>query len=724
MMSLQSSTPNQQQSVATLDIGRLLAEFLDQRRLISVIIGGCVIAALVYLLTTTPLYRANALVQIEQKQENALLSNISQMIPGSIPESAAEISLLESRMVLGKTVDDLTLQAQIHPAYLPVIGRILAHLSDQKQGQVRAGRVYIAAQQEGDKPPSLLLTVKDRQHYHLSGGGYNLDGTIGQLISAPGLSLMIKKLDASAGSKFTINYISRIEAIQQLQQKLNVTEQGKDSGILSLTLLDSNPQLAREILDAISNNYLEQNISRQAARDTKSLEFLKQQLPEVRNSLDQAEDQLSEYRKRSNSVDLTMQTRSVLDQIVNVDNQLNQLTFRESEISQLFTKDHPAYRSLVEKRQTLEQEKRKLNQVVAAMPDTQQQVLKLSRDVESLRAVYMQLLSREQELDIARHSTTGYVRIIDPAVADDTAVKPRKLVVMLVSILAGSVVSATVIIFLIILRRGIESPEQLEEQDMNVLASIPLSDWLYHRQRNRKGKRQPAHSKNISLLALDNPDDLAIESIRSLRTSVHFLMQSTSQKTLMISSANPGAGKTFISSNLATILAKAGQRVLFIDADMRKGYCHQLFGTALSEGLSSVLKGECSAEQAVKSIESTGFDFISRGVHPDNPAELLIGPRLPSLLAWAESRYDIILVDTPPILAVTDAGIIGPQCAVTLMVARYNQNSVKEIAVSRRRFEKNGVKVAGYILNGVIRRASTYYTYGYYSYDYNYKDKS
>ncbi len=721
-MSLQSNKPVSQRTDSEPDLGRLLAEILDKRKLISLIIGSCVVAAFVYLLMATPLYRANALVQIEQKQENALLSNISQMIPGSVPESAAEISLLSSRMVLGKTVDDLTLQAQIRPTYLPVVGRILSRLLGKKPGQIRASMIDIAPSSEGDPPPSLLLTVKDPYHYHLSGGGYELEGTVGQLLSAPGLSLQIKKIDAIAGSQFTINYIARIDAIQQLQQQLNVTEQGKDSGILSLTLLNSNPQLAREMLDAISNNYLEQNIARQAARDSKSLEFLKQQLPEVRNSLDQAEDQLSDYRKRSNSVDLTMQARSVLEQIVNVDNQLNQLTFREAEISQLFTKDHPAYRTLVEKRQTLQQEKRKLDQVVAAMPDTQQQVLKLSRDVESLRAVYMQLLSREQELDIARHSTTGYVRIIDSAVVDDRAVKPRKMMIVLASVIAGGAISAIVVILLMILRRGIESPEQLEEQNLNVLASVPLSDWLDKRQRYHKGRA--TQNKNLSLLALDNPEDLAIESIRSLRTSLHFLMQSAPRKILMISSASPAAGKTFISTNLAMILAKGGQRVLFIDADMRKGYCHQLFSSPLSQGLSSLLKGECSPEQSIKSIQSTGFDFISRGIHPDNPAELLIGARFNELLNWAESRYDIIVVDTPPILAVTDAGIIGSQCGVTVMVAHYNQNSVKEIEISRRRFEKNGVNVAGYILNGVIRKPSTYYTYGYYSYDYNYKDKS
>ncbi|OWA85665.1 tyrosine-protein kinase, partial [Klebsiella pneumoniae] len=143
------------------------------------------------------------------------------------------------------------------------------------------------------------------------------------------------------------------------------------------------------IIDSISNNYLSQNIARQAAQDAKSLEFLSNQLPKVRNDLDVAEDKLNEYRRKNDSVDLSLEAKSVLEQIVNVDNQLNDLTFRESEISQLYTKEHPNYKALMEKRKTLQEEKAKLNKRVSVMPETQQEILRLSRDVESGRAVYM-----------------------------------------------------------------------------------------------------------------------------------------------------------------------------------------------------------------------------------------------------------------------------------------------------------------------------------------------
>ncbi|HHM1077156.1 TPA: GNVR domain-containing protein, partial [Klebsiella pneumoniae] len=267
--------------------------------------------------------------------------------------------------------------------------------------------------------------------------------------------------------------------------------------------------------------YLAQNIARQAAQDAKSLDFLNQQLPKVRAELDVAEDKLNQYRRQNDSVDLSLEAKSVLDQIVNADNQLNELTFRESEISQLYTKEHPTYKALLEKRKTLQDEKNKLNKRVASMPETQQEVLRLSRDVESGRAVYMQLLNRQQELNISKSSAIGNVRIIDDAVTQTKPVKPKKVLIVLLGIVAGSMLSIGLVLLKVFLRRGIESPEQLEELGINVYASIPVSEDFAAKSSKKKQWAKVEHT-DIDFLAIQNPADLAIESIRGLRTSLHF----------------------------------------------------------------------------------------------------------------------------------------------------------------------------------------------------------
>ncbi|HBX9006697.1 TPA: polysaccharide biosynthesis tyrosine autokinase [Klebsiella pneumoniae] len=704
-----------------IDLGRLIGEFIDHRKLIISVTSLFTLVALIYAIFATPIYQADALIQVEQKQANAILSNLSQMLPDSQPQSAPEIALIRSRMILGKTVDDLNLQARVKQKYLPLLGRGFARLSGDKPGSLSISRLYIP--ENGNDIPEISLIVKDKNNFSVSVGDFILNGKVGELLDERGISLKVDEISAKPGSEFLITYVSRLKAIADLQDDVSVTDQGKDTGMLTLSLSGDNPVLIERILNSISENYLAQNIARQAAQDAKSLEFLSKQLPQVRSDLDQAEDKLNQYRRKSDSVDLSLEAKAVLDQIVNVDNQLNQLTFRESEISQLYTKEHPTYKALMEKRKTLQDEKTKLNKRVSAMPETQQEILRLSRDVESGRAVYMQLLNRQQELNIAKSSAIGNVRIIDNAVTQPKPIKPKKIVIVLIGIILGVMTSAGAVLLRVFLRRGIETPEQLEDLGINVYASIPIAETFSKSVVQKKGWSKKSAEEIQGFLAVDNPADLAIEAIRGLRTSLHFAMLEARNNVLMISGASPNAGKTFVSSNLAAVISQTGKKVLFIDTDMRKGYTHRLFNENNTNGLSDILSGKVEINRALKNVASGGFDFISRGMAPPNPAELLMHRRFGELLNWASENYDIVVLDTPPILAVTDAAIIGNYVGTALLVARFELNTAKEIEVSVKRFEQAGVTVKGCILNGVVKKASSYYGYGYSHYGYSYTDK-
>ncbi|MEF6449214.1 polysaccharide biosynthesis tyrosine autokinase [Escherichia coli] len=706
-----------------LDLGRLLGEVIDHRKLIVSVTSLFTLLALLYAIFATPIYQADALIQVEQKQANAILSNLSQMLPNSQPQSAPEITLLGSRMILGKTVDDLNLQIRAKQDYFPVFGRGLARLLGEKPNNISISRLYIK-NSEGDEVPEIKLTVLDERNYKLDVGDLVLKGKTGSLLEKDGIALLVDKIEATPGTTFSIKYVSRLKAISDLQEALEVADQGKNTGMLGISLTGDNPVLIEKIVDSISNNYLAQNIARQAAQDAKSLDFLNEQLPQVRSDLDLAEDKLNKYRQQNDSVDLSLEAKSVLDQIVNVDNQLNELTFRESEISQLYTKEHPTYKALLEKRKTLQDEKAKLNKRVANMPGTQQEILRLSRDVESGRAVYMQLLNRQQELSISKSSAIGNVRIIDNAVTEIKPVKPKKILIVLIGIVFGGIVSIGLVLLRVFLRKGIESPEQLEEVGCNVYASIPVAEAYTKITEQSKKWSRKENKINQGFLAVDNPADLAIEAIRGLRTSLHFAMMESRNNVLMISGASPNTGKTFVSSNLSAVIAQTGKKVIFIDTDMRKGYTHKLFNVSNDNGLSDILSGKISIEKSIKKISSAGFDYISRGMAPPNPAELLMHKRFAELINWASENYDIVVLDTPPILAVTDPAVIGHYAGTTLLVARFELNTVKEIEVSIKRFENTGIQVKGCILNGVVKKASSYYGYGYSHYGYSYKDNN
>lgn len=704
-----------------IDLGHLIGEFIDHRKLIISVTSLFTLIALIYAIFATPIYQADALIQVEQKQANAILSNLTQMLPDSQPKSAPEIALIQSRMILGKTVDDLNLQARVKEKYFPLLGRGFARLMGNKEGNISISRLYING--DDTEEPKVILTVKDKNNYSIQMGDTVFSGKVGELLEENGISLKVDSIDAAPGNEFVVAYVSRLKAITDLQDSLIVADQGKDTGMLTLSLTGDNPLLIERILNSVSENYLAQNIARQAAQDAKNLEFLSKQLPQVRGDLDLSEDKLNQYRRLNDSVDLSLEAKAVLDQIVNVDNQLNELTFRESEISQLYTKEHPTYKALMEKRKTLQDEKIKLNKRVSAMPETQQEILRLSRDVESGRAVYMQLLNRQQELNIAKSSAIGNVRIIDDAVTQTKPVKPKKILILLAGIVFGGMVSVGLVLLRVLLRRGIETPEQLEEVGINVYASIPLAETFTKNNLQGKGSTKKVFNKIPSFLAVDNPADLAIEAIRGLRTSLHFAMMEARNNILMISGASPNAGKTFVSSNLAAVIAQTGKKVLFIDTDMRKGYTHKLFNENNSNGLSDILSGKTEISLAIKTIKSAGFDYISRGMVPPNPAELLMNKRFGDLLEWANNNYDIVVLDTPPILAVTDAAVIGHYVGTTLLVARFELNTAKEIEVSIKRFEQTGIIVKGCILNGVVKKASSYYGYGYNHYGYSYTDK-
>jgi len=708
-----------QEETKGLDLAHLVGQLVDHRWIIVAVTAVFMLLGTLYTLFATPIYSADALVQVEQKDSSSVLTNIQDALPQT-PESDTEIQILQSRMVIGKTVHDLGLDTVVEQDYFPIIGKGLARIMGDKQADIAVSRLELPLKW---KKRNVELEVNDAQSYTVSKDGDELfKGHVGQLEQHGDVTMLVSGIDADKGTSFTVTKLNELQAISMVVGNLSVADKGKDTGVLGLNYQGSDPDSISKILNRIVDNYLLQNVERKSEQAERSLAFLRDQLPQVRNKLNEAEDKLNTFRRQNESVDMSLEAKSALDSSVNVQNQLNQLTFREAEVSQLYTKDHPTYRALLEKRKTLENEQSQLNKKIGTMPQTQQVILRLTRDVQSGQEIYMQLLNRQQELAISKASTVGDVRIIDRAETALAPVAPKKMLIILASLIAGLAISVGLILLKALFHHGIENPEQLEELGVNVYASVPLSEWQRKKdsaalaRRGSKVKTDP----HETLLALGNPTDLSIEAIRSLRTSLHFAMMEAKNNVLMITGASPGIGKTFICANLATLVAKAGQKVLLIDGDMRRGYTHDLLGADNRQGLSNVLSGKTAFSPALVQQGAYGFDFLPRGQVPPNPSELLMHPRMNELLTWASENYDLVLIDTPPILAVTDASIIGKSAGTSLMVARFETNTAKEVDVSIKRFEQNGIEIKGVILNAVVRKAANSYGYGYDYYDYNY----
>ncbi|MEQ9969534.1 tyrosine-protein kinase Wzc [Pectobacterium carotovorum] len=702
-----------------IDLGCLLGSLLDNRWLIIGVTAVFTVLGIMYAMLATPVYKADALIQVEQNSGSSLLNDISSMLPDAKPQSAAEIELIKSRMVIGKTVNDLALDISVQQKYFPLVGKGIARLVGSEPGKIAVSRLDVPESWQNE---TLSLEVLHNQQYAVEAGDtVKFTGSIGQLENHNGITLLVSDIAAEPGTVFRIQKLNQLTAINGLLDNFSVADKGKDTGVLALSLEGDDPTLTTKILSSISQNYLQQNVERKSEEAGKSLEFLKEQLPNVRSSLNEAENKLNQFRQQNESVDLSLEAKAVLDTTVAVEAQLNELTFKEAEISKLYTREHPAYRALMEKRKTLEQERDKLNKRIGAMPKTQQEILRFTRDVQAGQEVYMQLLNKQQELSINKASTVGNVRIVDNAVIQLGPVKPKKVLIVLLAMILGGIASTAFVVLKTMLHKGIKSPEQLEELGINVYASVPLSEWQQKKDRALLGKGKKGNTRSTELLAVGNPADLAIEAIRSLRTSLHFAMMEAKNNVLMISGASPAIGKTFVSANLGAVIAQSGQRVLIVDCDMRKGYAHELMGTQGADGLSDILSGQCDVTKSVRKTVVENMDFIPRGQVPPNPSELLMHSRFAEFIKWAGEHYDLVLLDTPPILAVTDAAIISRNAGTSLLVARFEMNTVKEIEVSIRRFEQNGTEIKGVILNAIVKRAASYYGYGnyhYYAYDY------
>ncbi|MFS1449170.1 polysaccharide biosynthesis tyrosine autokinase [Vibrio lentus] len=715
--SQQSYTDNSDE----IDLGKLLGILLDAKWLIMLTTFAFAVFGIAFALLSTPIYKADALIQIEEKSSGGISSMVGDMGDMFSQESSAttEVEIIKSRMILGETVDKFNLTTVTSPNYAPIVGKGFARLTGDIN-HIVVSRFSLPSYASGyghtiqilDAEQGTYQLVRDDERVILK-------GTVGELATADDYSVFVAGFKSHNDFEFSISKRSRLEAIDWLKKSLSLSEQGKQTGILKLSFEGENKHQISEILNHISQIYFLQNVRRNSAEAEKSLSFLKSHLPGIKSELTGYEDVLNNYRQENDSIDLGLEAQSTLKVMVGLEAQLNQLTFKESEVSQKFTKDHPTYRALLDKRDILLQEKERLNKQIQKLPKTQREVLRMTRDVEVNQQIYIQLLNKVQELSIIKAGTVGNVRILDDAQAYARAIKPKKPLIVVLATLLGGMLSVAFVLVKAAFHRGVESPDQIEQIGLPVYAAVPKSDLQIELTNRFKSKK--VQTKGVqALLAESNPADLSVEALRGLRTSfLHFAMLEAKNNVLMISGPAPGIGKSFISTNFAAVAAKTGQKVLLIDADMRKGYLQQSFGVNWDNGLSDVLSGKQQSAQSVKTTPIENLHILTRGQVPPNPSELLMHPRFAELMEWASREYDLVIVDTPPVLAVTDPSIVGAFAGTTLMVARYGQNTIKEIDVARNRFEQSGIEVKGVIFNAIEKKSSSSYGYGYYNYAYS-----
>lgn len=652
--------------------------------------------AIAYSLLATPIYQANATLQYDKLGQVSLLDQMSDVMPfgNSNNQVDSEIEVIKSRMVLGKTVTDLNLDTQAAPEGF--VSKLL--------GEVAPVHITLFQLPESLIGQPFTLTYLGDNNYSLNVDGQVLQGKVGDVLKQGEINLLISSFTAEAGEEFSLIKNARYSTIEDLRNTLTIAEVGKGTGIISLAIKGADKVENVNILNSVIQNYVDQNTERKKEVTNNTLVFLDDYLPTIKKKLDNYENQLNAFRKKNESIDLSLEAKAALDTALQVEEKLNELTFKEVEIQQLYTRNHPAYQSLLDKRQQLLREKEKISKNIQKLPNTQQEIVRLTRDVEAEQAIYTQLVAKQQELSVLNSGITADVRIIDSAESQPNAVAPKKSLIVVLATILGFIVGCAYVIAREFFNNKIKSTEDIDALGVNVYATIPFS--TYEKKLIEAGNKNP--------LAIENPADTAVEAIRSLRTSVYFSVMNQGNNLVMVTSASPGVGKSFVTSNMAVVLANAGKKVLLIDTDLRKGRLHKAFGLSNKAGLSEYLSQQSLESPTIHANVIENLDVICRGKNVTHSSELLMGERFKQLLDKVKNQYDIVVIDTAPILAITDSAIIGKYVGTSLLIAFYGVNTVKDVDLSLKRFKQNDIEITGVILNGIDARSDDYnYHYEY-----------
>ncbi|WP_221314029.1 polysaccharide biosynthesis tyrosine autokinase [Paraburkholderia youngii] len=706
--------------------------------------------AVAYLLITTPIYSADVIVRVDPPEPNALglaLQN-QDLLPPPTPSSVTEMAVMESRSVLQPVIDQFRFDISVKPHKLPVLGDIAEKFATPGQPSAPwlglksyawgGERVQIAAldvprELEEEK---LTLTALDNGGFelHSPSGELLASGTVGMPVKQNGVSMLVKELAARPGTKFEVIRWNDLDAIKRFESLIKIGDKVKDSGLLQIQYRDKSPDKAAAVANALGQQYLASAVASRQSNDTQTLAFINGELPRLLADLRKAEEALKSFRSNSQSMQPTNEAQAYLQGGLDLDKQIATLQLQRTQMLERYTPQSRWVQNIDEQLAQLKEAKAKFSDHFNGMPASERESVDLIRAQKVAETVYLGMVQKAEQLQVRRASTTGGAHILDPAMRPHMPVMPQPILVLGGGLVLG-ILSGVVLVFM---RRhvmiGVTDPRYVERQ-----MSVPVfGEILFSHQQvlldrdataGRKslppatGRAHPPLQKSLHEIQLDTgipnrilaarfPHDASVEALRSVRTAVTRDLAHARNNIVMVIGPTPSAGKSFVAANLAILHAEVGQRVVLIDADMRRGHLASLFNESNRGGLSEVLAERLPLRNALRSTRIDGLTFLSCGARPENPAALLMKPRLKDVLERLSSQFDLVIIDTPPFLAVTDASIVANEAGASLLVLRSGMQSEEEIADTIRKVERAEGRIAGAVFNGIPLRRSTK-NYGY-----------
>ncbi|MEO8727160.1 MAG: polysaccharide biosynthesis tyrosine autokinase [Acidobacteriaceae bacterium] len=638
---------------------------------------------------------------------------------------------------------------------------------------------------------------------------YNIElDTQAAIIRGPALALeVIEDLDLAERSAFNPKF-AELQRTATGQPRLSPEQESGLLGIwdrglavtkvprtrmLEIRFTSSDPRLAAQIANALTNAYVERNFKTKYESTMHATQWLSRQLAELQLKVEVSEQALVNYQKSSGIVgldekqnittaklsdinkDLTsaeserMQKQAIYElakkEPANLSSLASNLLFQrlretesdlERQYAQLSTQFGPSYPRVLEVNNQLRQahaavefeieravgrarneyessfdrermlgsalERQKVE--ASQLNEESIEYLQLKREAESNRTLYDSLNQKLKEASVTSSLKLSNVNIVDTARVPSSPSSPNVRGNIALGVIFGLLGGIVLAMLLEALDNTVRTPEQVEEiSALPALGTVPLT--LDAGEATGKTRRKAtainiaphaALRKQMGLISFARPKSKVAESYRALRTSILLSSIGHPPQVLMLTSALPQEGKTTTSVNTAIVLAQKGGRVLLIDGDMRRPSIHQIFGIRALKGLSSILSGSSSFEEAVVTApEIHNLDLLPAGPQPPNPAELLGSSHLQEFLLDWRDKYDFIVVDTPPVLSVTDAVLLSARMDSVILVVRSGRTTKDALRRARQLFDQVNVRVMGVVVNAVDPRSpdAQYYGYGY-----------
>jgi tyrosine-protein kinase Etk/Wzc len=713
-----------------------------------------------YTFLMKPLYEADATLHV--KDEKGKMGLMQDLLLNSANTVDSELEILKSRTNAENVVKQLHLDWQISGRDEGFTFKILEFSSTAKKPKY-----------------SVRLTSATGYTVTDSNGDTVGSSVSGQLLRGEGITLLISDIKGKTGDSFDLAQLQFSKTVENLRKKIKAAEVGKKTNVIGIKYRNNSPELAQAVVNTLVQVYLDRTVAFKSEEASRAVGFIEEQLKGVREDLDGAEKNLQEFKSTNKVVQLDAEAQNLIQQLADTEKQKTEVTLQKKQLEFALTSlkesrkrniaytpavmmDEPQVAGLATRLSDLEMQKRALlaenteshpsvklvqgqidevikklqatyeagissmakqeanigqnlaryEKQLIRLPESERGLARLMRLSKVNADIYTFLLQKHEETRIAKASTISNINIVDPAILPDEPVAPKKTKNLLLGLLVGLMAGIGLAFFQEYLDDTIKDAEQAKRVlGLPLLAIIPFI--------GRKTKE--VKDGETATVSFTDPKSLASEAFRGLRTSIHFSAINREKKALLVTSSFPEEGKSTIAANLAITFAQTGAKVLIIDCDMRRPTVHEKFGLSRVPGLTELLAGDVALTDALHDSGIPNLDIISSGTIPPNPAELLGSKDMAAFLQRLREKYDNIIIDSPPLLSVTDSMVLSSMCDLLLLVMEPGRVPVKIAGRVREVLATIQTPVAGLVISDRKAVDASYgYYYGKYGYRYGY----